>query len=141
MSRKSIFGMAGAAAFVISVVLVQAQTSNVTNLISAPEARKMIAEGKFDLVLDVRTPEEYNGPLGHIKGAKLIPVQNLEAQLKTIEAYKGKKVLVYCHSGKRSDQSAKFLKAKGFTSVFDMTGGMRGWKIMGFESEIEVSKN
>ncbi|MDH5638470.1 MAG: rhodanese-like domain-containing protein, partial [Nitrospinota bacterium] len=123
MNKKSMFGIAGAAAFIISVVLVQAQTSTVSNLISAPEARKMIAEGKFSLVLDVRTPGEYTGPLGHIKGAKLIPIQNLQAQLKTIEAYKGKKVLVYCHSGGRSAKSARILKANGFTSVFDLSGG------------------
>jgi len=141
MNRKNILGMAVAAAFVISVVLVQAQTATVSNLVSAPEAVNMLKEGKFSLVLDVRTPDEYTGPLGHISGARLIPVQSLEDRLKEIEAYKDKTVLVYCHSGVRSAKSAAILRSHGFTKVYDLEGGMMGWKSLGYPSDNKASRN
>ncbi|MDH5478149.1 MAG: rhodanese-like domain-containing protein [Nitrospinota bacterium] len=141
MSRKSIFGVAAISALLFSAFLVQAQSTTSTTLISAPEAKKMLEAGEFDLVLDVRTPEEYTGPFGHIKDARLIPIQVLESQLKDIEAYKDKKVLVYCHSGGRSAKSARILKDNGFKDVSDLQGGITGWKAQGYATDNKASRN
>ena len=78
-------------------------------------------------LIDVRTPEEYAPE--HIKGAKLIPVQELESRLPEIK--KDKPVLLYCHSGRRSTQAFQLLKDKGFTNLFQIAGGITAWKEQG----------
>ena len=140
MKGKNTAVVVVALAMAIGVAMVQAQTTT-THLVGAAEAKKMIDEGKFDLVVDVRTMEEYMGPMGHIKGAKLLPIQSLETGMKAIEAYKNKTVLVYCHSGGRSAKSARILQSNGFTNVFDLEGGITGWKSQGFETDNKPSMN
>jgi len=141
MNRKSILVSASFLVAMFSAALVSAQTATSSHLINAETAKKMIDEGKFDLVLDVRTVDEYTGPLGHLKGAKLIPVDSLTNGVKAINNFKDKNVLVYCHSGKRSAKSAEILVSSGFTKVYDMEGGITGWKAKGFPTDAKASQN
>ena len=60
--------------------------------------------GEFVLV-DVRQPEEYE--VGHIPGARLIPLGELEERHGELE--KDKKIIVYCRSGHRSMGAAILL--------------------------------
>jgi len=76
-------------------------------------------------VLDVRTREEYIE--GHIAGAVLIPVQELQERLSEIEKSKNQSVLVYCRSGHRSTVASKILNESGFQSVTNLTGGIKAW--------------
>lgn len=94
--------------------------------ISAVETLKEINKGGDILILDVRTPQEYTGPLGHLKGAKLIPVQELGTRLGELEKYRDKKILVICHSGYRSKNAARFLVENGFKDVVNVGPGMKG---------------
>jgi len=84
------------------------------------------AKASAPLLLDVRTREEYNE--GFIPGAILIPVGELESRWGEIEPFKGKDVVVYCHSGVRSTRAAHLLAAKGFKHVYNYRGGFSGWK-------------
>jgi rhodanese-related sulfurtransferase len=95
--------------------------------ISVQQAKKMIDAKDYGLILDVRTDEEFVGELGHIEGAKLIPVQELKERVGEIEKYKDRKVLVICHSGNRSTKASNFLSQKGFSQVFNIVDGMAGW--------------
>jgi len=98
--------------------------------ISPEEARTLLSEKKVYL-LDVRTREEYQAQ--HIPGADaLIPLQELEARLKEIEAVKHKPILIYCRSANRSLQAAELLKKHGFTNLMDMKGGIRQWASLGY---------
>jgi len=81
------------------------------------------------LILDVRTPNEYYS--GHIKGAKLIPLQQLESRWKEIEKYKDKNILVYCRSGNRSTVASEILVEKGFTKLHNLRHGVIGWRKAG----------
>jgi len=83
------------------------------------------------MLLDVRTPEEYAE--GHIKGAKLIPVQVLAERLN--EVPKDKQVYVYCHSGGRSSRASKLLAENGFTNIENVVGGIVAWKELGYPVE------
>ena len=99
------------------------------------EAREMIrAEGEGILILDVRTPQEYSRE-GHLKNARLIPIDTLEAKVSEIAAYKEKTVIVYCAVGGRSKKGAGILSGKGFGKVYNMAGGIGEWKRLGFETE------
>lgn len=94
--------------------------------LSAARVKQMIEKGEKPFLLDVRTEEEYNGPMGHIEGAVLIPVQDLENRYNELENQKGQTIIIYCRSGNRSMIAARILQAKGF-KVINMLGGMRAW--------------
>lgn len=105
-------------------------TSNVT----AQKAKELIDNKKIDLILDVRTPGEYNGPFGNIAGSKLIPVQQLAQRIDEIKDYKDKTILVYCHTGIRSSHSAKILDSSGFKNILNLDGGIVSWKQKGYKT-------
>ena len=101
--------------------------------ISPEEANKMIGEkGNGLLILDVRTPGEYNND-GHIKGSRLIPINVLETKLKEIVSFKDKDILVYCKVGGRSSKASSILINKGFKNIYNMSGGIDEWKRLGLK--------
>jgi phage shock protein E len=77
------------------------------------------------ITLDVRTPGEFNE--GHIEGAQLIDFQsgNFENEIATLD--KTKTYAVYCRSGNRSGQAVKIMSDAGFTSVYNLNGGVIDW--------------
>ena len=91
--------------------------------------------GEQRLLLDVREPDEFVGPLGHIPGALLIPLGELSTRLDEIESYQNKKVVTICRSGNRSAQAAEILMNAGFENVLNMTGGATPWTEKGFPVE------
>lgn len=95
-------------------------------LVTPDKAKKLIDHGAIDLILDVRTMDEYKS--GRISGAQLLPVQVLEKNLSAIKAFKNKTILVYCHSGRRSNHAQGILKNNGFNSVIDLAGGISNWQ-------------
>ncbi len=78
--------------------------------------------GEF-LLLDVRQPEEYKA--GHIPGAMLIPLGELEARQEELD--RSKKIITYCRSGHRSMAAAITLCGLGFKGVHHLDGGILQW--------------
>jgi sulfur-carrier protein adenylyltransferase/sulfurtransferase len=78
--------------------------------------------GEF-LLLDVRQPVEYEA--GHIPGAMLIPLGELEARQAELD--RSKKIIVYCRSGHRSMAAAIALCGLGFKGVHQLNGGILNW--------------
>ena len=92
--------------------------------ISPEEAKQMITAEKDLVLIDVRTPAEYQEK--HIPGARLVPNETISNQ--PIEGVpKNAKILVYCRTGHRSEQAAKKLIAMGYEHVYDMAGGITSW--------------
>jgi len=88
-------------------------------LIQPAEYKVRFIDGKeAHTLVDVRTPDEFNG--GHLAGSINIAVQELNAKLNKIP--QGKPVVVYCRSGNRSSHAARALLAAGYTEVFDLGG-------------------
>ena len=77
-------------------------------------------------IVDVREPDEFNGPLGHVPGAKLIPLGTLLERAASIP--KEKPVVVVCRSGARSAQATLMLGKAGFDKVANLSGGMLRWR-------------
>lgn len=77
------------------------------------------------VLLDVRSPEEYNS--GHLKGAINYNYNgtDFEKQINTID--KTKPVYVYCQRGGRSAGASEVLVKKGFKNVYNLTGGIEAW--------------
>jgi len=93
---------------------------------------------KFDLknfeLIDVRSPEEFSGELGHIKGSKSIPLgENFE---KALDYYsKDQKIVFICRSGNRSGKATAFAISRGFKRVYNLNGGMLLWNKLNLEIE------
>ena len=77
-------------------------------------------------IIDVREPEEFDGALGHIQGAKLIPLGSLTAKIAEIND--AKPAVLVCRSGARSAQATVLLKNAGRTKVANLAGGMLRWR-------------
>lgn len=80
-------------------------------------------------IIDVREPDEYSGPFGHIENAQLIPLGQLSARLETIKG--DKPIVTVCRSGGRSAQAYVLLRKAGFERVANMAGGMLRWHELG----------
>lgn len=93
--------------------------------INAKEAKEMMDQNKDVVILDVRTEEEYD--TGHIKGALLIPDNEIKEKAEEILTDKSATILVYCRSGRRSAGAAKVLSELGFTNIYDF-GGINDWE-------------
>ena len=77
-------------------------------------------------IVDVREPVEYDGPLGHIRGAILIPLGELSAR--TGELDRERPVVAVCRSGARSAQATLLLQQAGLTQAANLAGGMLRWR-------------
>ena len=86
-------------------------------------AKSLIQENPDLVVLDVRTKEEYE--ISHLQNAILIPVSDLKDRLAELD--KDKKILVYCKTGIRSAIASGILVDNGFSSVYNMLGGIDDW--------------
>jgi len=75
------------------------------------------------LLVDVRQPEEYKA--GHIPGATLIPLGELETRQGELD--RSKKIITYCRSGHRSMAAAIALCGLGFEGVQHLDGGILNW--------------
>ena len=80
-------------------------------------------------IVDVRQPDEYVGPLGHIAGAKLIPLGELATRAGELD--RNTPAVMVCRSGARSGQATVILQRAGFEKVANMTGGMLRWRSEG----------
>lgn len=77
-------------------------------------------------VIDVREPVEFDGPLGHIPGARLIPLGSLTQAVQHLP--KDKPIVTVCRSGARSAQAVVLLQKAGCTRVANLGGGMLRWR-------------
>ena len=76
-------------------------------------------------IIDVRTPDEFNG--GTLEGAMNIDyyAANFKEEISKLD--KDKTTLIFCHSGGRSGKASKILGDLGFIEVYDLKGGYSGW--------------
>ncbi|WP_310384222.1 rhodanese-like domain-containing protein [Roseateles sp.] len=78
-------------------------------------------------LIDVREPAEFSDALGHIAGARLLPLSQLAEHAAELIAAK-RPVVVICRSGTRSAQAAVLLQKAGLTQVANLAGGMLRWR-------------
>ena len=95
------------------------------------EYRKITAEQAYEMmntqevvIVDVRTQSEYDE--GHIQNAVLIPNETIGSEPPSNLPDKNAVILVYCRSGRRSEEAARKLVNLGYVSVYDF-GGINDW--------------
>ncbi len=84
-------------------------------------------------IVDVREPDEFNGPLGHVPGAKLLPLGKLSEGFSELK--KTEPIVTVCRSGARSAQATVLLGKAGFAKVANLSGGMLRWRAQRFAVE------
>ena len=84
-------------------------------------------------ILDVREPDEFSGPLGHIQGAVLIPLGQLAERAG--ELGHDRPIVAVCRAGSRSAQAVTILQQAGFKDIANLTGGMLRWRAEGHPVE------
>lgn len=92
--------------------------------ISQEDAVRIMNSGKEFVLLDVRTPEEYEK--NHIPGALLLPIDEIKKGNLDSLPDKNKIILVYCWTGRRAEDSAMILFNKGYNYVYNF-GGLVDW--------------
>lgn len=73
------------------------------------------------LILDCRNKSSYD--VGHIEGALLFPMAEIESNLNKIPD-KNKKLLLYCNLGTASSRTAQELSELGYTEIYNSIDGV-----------------
>lgn len=97
--------------------------------VDSQAAEKLISTNKTVVILDVRTPKEFEK--GHIQGATNMNffADDFDQQLGKLD--KNKSYLVYCASGGRSSDARDKMKEMQFKSVYQLDGGFKDWEKSG----------
>lgn len=98
--------------------------------VTVEEAKTMIEKNAKIVVLDVRTPGEWNS--GHLTNAKHVDIQSSDFEQKIASIDKNATVVVYCAAGGRSSRAANMMVQKGYKNVINMAGGINAWNAAGY---------
>ena len=77
------------------------------------------------LLIDCREPSEYEHC--QIEGSQLIPMNEIPDRLAELESHRDQTLIVHCHHGGRSLRVVEYLRANGFPTAQNMTGGIDVW--------------
>lgn len=101
--------------------------------ISPVEMEKMV-EGGNTVIIDSRDNLVYDEE--HIENAINIP--SPELRTRDGELDKNKNIVLVCNSGGRSNMGISILKQKGFTKVYNLAGGMKGY--LAYKKKSKIAK-
>ncbi|MDT0327043.1 rhodanese-like domain-containing protein [Nocardiopsis lambiniae] len=91
--------------------------------------RSLVETDPDTLLVDVRTPAEYEG--SHIPGSINLPLQRVDAHLERIVTDAGGRLVLVCQSGNRARQCQAKLTTAGLRDTVVMNGGMNAWEAQG----------
>ena len=91
--------------------------------ITPADAIRLLDAGRA-VAVDVREPDEF--AVGHIPGAKLLPLGSVLARAPEVLPEKDAPWLIYCRTGRRSADAVQKLESLGYTNLYDL-GGILSW--------------
>ena len=100
--------------------------------IDAGDLKHRLDAGETLQIVDVRGPDEFAGPLGHIAEARNVPISDLTARLPELAGLESRPLVLVCLTDKRSSVAAETLSGAGFKQVSVLRRGMKGWNESGF---------
>ncbi|HDZ59896.1 MAG TPA: rhodanese-like domain-containing protein [Actinobacteria bacterium] len=101
--------------------------------VNVKKASRMV-EDEQALIVDVREKHEYAA--AHIPGSRNLPMSQIRSNVKAIEKYRDRPLVVSCRSGSRSRRACMVLKKHGFSQVYNLKGGLVAWSKVS-RSEVE----
>lgn len=96
--------------------------------ISSAEAVRLMNSDDA-VVVDTRSSSEYKK--NHILNAKHVPTAGIADRAKEIARDTNKPIIVYCGAGNAAAAAAAKLRAKGYSRVYALKGGITGWQADG----------
>jgi|GEM_PF-1554996 len=102
------------------------------DMVRPPIAFELLRDNPYLPVLDLRTPAEFGGPVGHLRGARNVPLEELPFRLKELAGLKGRTFLVYCGHDDCGDKGLRIFREAGFDESILMDGGIDQWVLGGF---------
>jgi rhodanese-related sulfurtransferase len=125
---KKAVALAVAAIASVGLLAGCSSSNEATKKVDPVEFSEVIAQPGV-IILDVRTPEEFNA--GHIENAININVADSNFTCEVSKLDKNATVAVYCRSANRSGVATKEMAELGFTDMYDMQGGIIDWEAAG----------
>ncbi|NIR60262.1 MAG: sulfurtransferase [Gammaproteobacteria bacterium] len=104
-------------------------------MLEPDEVQRRLDAGDELLMLDVRSPQEFTGELGHVTGARNIPVDELPRRIDELVDHVETPIAVLCRTDRRSAKAADLLARNGFADVHVVRGGMTAWNTAGLPTE------
>ena len=105
-------------------ILLSCSVSTVNNdSVSILELKQQLKTDESILIIDVRTLNEFNGPLGHIPSAKLKPLSEIKNTINEFEKVQNEPIYIICRSGNRSQKATQILKKNGINAI-NVNGGI-----------------
>lgn len=109
-------------------------------------AFEMAADAPGMLIFDLRRPDEFDGPRGHLQRAHNLPLEELPQRLSEIRWLRQRTFLIYCRGGigpegdeageeeteDCGEEAIRFFLAQGFDDVVLLDGGIEAWLEDGF---------
>jgi rhodanese-related sulfurtransferase len=127
----------GSCAEKVSITISQTTTTIITSVgikdITTKEAFDLIQnnQGKSNFViLDVRTPDEYNS--GHLQNALNLDVNSGTFEQEINKLDKNKIYVIYCQAGTRSRKASEIMLVQNFKNINNMLGGIIQWQSDGY---------
>lgn len=121
ISRRQLF-VASATTLLATAVL----PAYAAEEVSARQAHQLLQSDPAIIVLDIRTPREFNS--GHIEGALNINFFDRDFRDRVAQLDPTRTYVMHCAAGGRSDNSIRILRNAGLTNVFHMGGGTSEWR-------------
>ncbi len=112
--------------FIIAAHVLQNKCLGRMEGISAMAVKAQLDAGKKPFILDVRGADEFEVMRLGV-GEVLIPLGTLRTNLHKLPEDKTAEIIVYCKISLRGYEAYCCLKAKGYTNVKVMEGGILGW--------------
>ncbi len=88
-----------------------------------PQQATNLVNREEGVIVDVRDADEFRQ--GHIAGSVNIPASEIAERIAELEKYRDKPLILTCKGG---PAAGKALKAKGFTNLMRLQGGIQGWR-------------
>lgn len=104
--------------------LKNAQTMYYKN-VNARDFKQLIEDTEDAVVIDVRSEGELAE--GSVPGYQLINLFSPDFASKIEKLDKNKTYFVYCRGGNRSSSACSFMATKGFTKLYNLSGGIGAW--------------
>lgn len=91
-----------------------------SNSITPSEAKKLIKQNYFDVILDVRDKDEWNE--SHHPSATHIPLDRVKKKFYLKYPDRDINVLIYCRSGMRAGSAKEILETQGYSKISVLDG-------------------
>jgi len=98
--------------------------------VTVDDVKTKLDRGEKFLLIDVREESEYAAD--HLPGAVHLGKGVIERDVEDRVPDQATPMVLYCGGGFRSALAADNLQRMGYTQVFSMDGGIRGWREKGF---------